>query len=67
MSYGPDVRDFYLRAAAFVDKVLKGARVGDLPLSMPNQFRLVLNPRAARALGLTLPPTLLAAASELID
>jgi putative ABC transport system substrate-binding protein len=67
MSYGPDVRDFYLRAAAFVDKVLKGARAGDLPLSMPNQFRLTINPRAARALGLTLPPALLAAASELIE
>ena len=67
MSYGPDVRDFYLRAAAFVDKVLKGARAGDLPLSMPNQFRLVMNQRAARALGLTLPPALLAAASELLE
>ncbi|MCU0921008.1 MAG: ABC transporter substrate-binding protein [Burkholderiaceae bacterium] len=67
MSYGPDVRDFYLRAAAFVDKVLKGARAGDLPLSMPNQFRLTINARAARALGLTLPPALLAAASELIE
>jgi putative ABC transport system substrate-binding protein len=66
MSYGPDVRDFYHRAAAFVDKVLKGARAGDLPLSMPTQFRLVLNPLAARSLGLTLPPSLVASASELI-
>jgi len=67
MSYGPDVRDFYHRAATFVDKVLKGARAGDLPLSMPTQFRLVLNPPAARSLGLTLPPALLAAANELIE
>jgi putative ABC transport system substrate-binding protein len=66
MSYGPDVKDFYLRTAAFVDKVLKGARAGDLPLSITNQFRLVLNSGAARSLGLTLPPALLAAATELI-
>jgi putative ABC transport system substrate-binding protein len=66
MSYGPDVKDFYLRTAAFVDKVLKGARAGDLPLSITNQFRLVLDSGAARSLGLTLPPALLAAATELI-
>ena len=67
MSYGPDVKDFYLRTAVFVDRILKGARPSDLPLSLPTQFRLVLNPRAARALGLVLPPQLLAAADELAD
>ena len=66
MSYGPNVQDFYLRAAVFVDKVLKGSRAGDLPLSMPTQFQLVLNQRAAGQLGLVLPPALLAAASEVI-
>lgn len=67
MSYGPDVRDFYLRAAVFVDKLLKGARVSELPLSLPTQFRLVLNQGAARSMGLVLPSDLLAAADELID
>ena len=66
MSYGPDVQDFYLRAAVFVDKILKGASAGDLALSVPTQFRLVANQRSAQALGLTLPPSLLASASELI-
>ena len=66
MSYGPNVQDFYLHAAVFVDKILKGARPGDLALSLPTQFRLVANQGAAQALGLTLPPSLLAAANELI-
>lgn len=66
MSYGPDVQDFYLRAAVFVDKILKGAHAGELALSMPTQFRLVINQRAARSLELSLPPALLATASELI-
>lgn len=66
MSYGPDVKDFYLRTAVFVDKILKGARAGDLALAMPTSFRLVLNQQAAHSLGLALPPTLVAAASEVI-
>lgn len=66
MSYGPDVKDFYLRTAVFIDKILKGARAGDLALAMPTSFRLVLNQQAARSLGLELPPTLLAAANEVI-
>ena len=66
MSYGPDVRDFYLRAAAFVDKVLKGSRAADLPLSMPSKFQLVVNQRAAEPLGLVLPPALLASAHQVI-
>jgi putative ABC transport system substrate-binding protein len=66
MSYGPNVRDFYLRAAVFVDKVLKGSRAGDQAISVPNQFELVLSPRAATAMGLTLPPALLAGANEVL-
>jgi putative ABC transport system substrate-binding protein len=66
MSYGPDVKDFYLRAAVFVDRILKGSRAGDLPLSLPTQFRQVLNQRAAEQLGLVLPPALLASAHEVI-
>ena len=66
MSYGPDVKDFYLRSAVFVHKILKGARPGDLALSLPTQFRQVLNLRAAEQLGLVLPPVLVAAANEVI-
>jgi putative ABC transport system substrate-binding protein len=66
MSYGPNVQDFYRRTAAFVDKILKGARAGDLPLSMPTSFQQVLNLRTAEQLGVVLPPTLVAAANEVI-
>ena len=66
MSYGPDVKDFYLRTAVFVERILTGAHAGDLPLSLPTQFRQVLNLRAAEQLGLVLPPALLAAASEVL-
>jgi putative tryptophan/tyrosine transport system substrate-binding protein len=67
MSYGPNVQDFYVRASVFVDKVLKGSRAGDLPISVPNTFEQLLNLRTAKAMGLTLPPALLAGASELIQ
>ena len=67
MSYGPNVQDFYVRASIFVDKVLKGSRAGDLPISVPDKFEQLLNLRTAKALGLTLPPALLAGASELIQ
>lgn len=66
MSYGPDVQDYYLRAATYVDRILKGARPGDLPLSLPDNFRLTLNLRAAEALGVTLPEALVGAAQEVI-
>jgi putative ABC transport system substrate-binding protein len=66
MSYGPDVQDYYLRAAAYVDRILKGARPGDLALSLPDNFRLVVNERAAEAIGVTLPPALIGAAQEVI-
>jgi putative ABC transport system substrate-binding protein len=67
MSYGPNVQDFYLRTATYVDKVLKGARAGDLPILQPSKFELVVNLRAAKALGLTLPPAVLAGANEVIS
>jgi len=66
MAYGPDVKDFYLRAAVFVDKILKGARAGDLALAMPTTFRLVLNQGAADKLGLPLLPALLGRADEVV-
>jgi len=66
MAYGPDVRDYYLRAAAFVDRILKGARVDELTLSLPGQFQQVLNLRTAEQLGLVLPPALLASATQVI-
>jgi putative ABC transport system substrate-binding protein len=66
MAYGPNVQDFYLRAATFVDKILRGARAGDLALSLPTQFQQVVNLRAAAVLGLSLPPALLEASQEII-
>ncbi|HMO47032.1 MAG TPA: ABC transporter substrate-binding protein [Rubrivivax sp.] len=67
MSYGPDVRDFYLRTAVFVHKILQGARPGELPILLPTQFELVLNQQAAAALGLELTPALRAAANEVVQ
>ena len=66
MSYGPIVRDFYLRTATLVQKVLKGSRAGDLPVLLPDQFELVLNQRAAGALGVSLPAALRAEALEVV-
>jgi putative ABC transport system substrate-binding protein len=67
MAYGPDVKDFYLRTAVFVHKILKGARAGDLALAMPTDFRLVLNQGAATQLGLKLPTAMLSAATEVLS
>ncbi len=67
LAYGPDVPDNFRRAATYVDRILKGARAGDLPFERPSKFDLVVNLKTARALGLAMPPSLLVRATQVID
>ena len=67
MSYAPDMIDLHRRAAVYIDKILKGARPAELPVEQASKYQLVVNLKTAKALGLTIPPTMLARADEVIE
>jgi putative tryptophan/tyrosine transport system substrate-binding protein len=67
MAYGPNVPDNFKRAAGYVDRILKGAKPGDLPIQQPSRFDFVINMRTARQLGVTLPQAMVLSAAEVIE
>jgi putative tryptophan/tyrosine transport system substrate-binding protein len=67
LSYGADFRELFHRAAVYVDKILRGAKPSQLPVQMPTKFIMVINLKTAKALGITVPPSILATADEVIE
>jgi putative tryptophan/tyrosine transport system substrate-binding protein len=67
MAYGPNVPDNFKRAAGYVDRILKGAKPGDLPIQQPSRFDFIINMRTARRLGVALPQSMLSSADDIIE